>query len=93
MVFDDTLIDEDTRGSVADVDEDRIVRSIDRINYESIGVGIGIEQQIRILVCKICSGTIQVADDARIVSASRRKDGIIRTGVDMVGFEVEVVKG
>ena len=36
MVLDDTLINQDACGPIPGIDEDRIVRSIDRVNNESI---------------------------------------------------------
>ena len=93
MVLDDTLIDKDTRGPVPGIDKDRIVRSVDRINDEPIWCRIEIEQEICVLVCKIFSRAIQVANDAEIGRGFRRKDGIIRARVYMIGFKVEIAKG
>lgn len=45
MVLDDTLIYEDARRSIPSIDEDRIVRGIDRINYESVRASIGAIEQ------------------------------------------------
>lgn len=92
MVLDDTLIDEDARGPIPGIDEDRIVRSVDRIDDESVGGRIGIEQEIGISVCKICRGAIQVADDARVGSGFGGKDGVVGAREYMIWFEVEVVK-
>ncbi len=93
MVLDDTLINEDARGPIASVDEDRIVRSIDRIDDESVRGRIEIEQEIRVLFCEICGGAVQVADDAGIGGTFGRKDSVVGARVDVVGFEVEVVEG
>ena len=90
IVFDDALIIEEARGSVADIDEDRIVRSIDGFDDKSVR-RILKEQQIRVVVRKIRCGAIQVADDT-IGGIGVRKDGIAVAGGYMVGSEVEVVK-
>lgn len=94
MVLDDTLIDEDARGSIPGIDEDRIVRCVDRIDDESVGeVVAATEQEVRVLVRKVCGGAVQVADKAGVGGGLGRKDGVIGARVDVVGFEVEVVEG
>ena len=93
MIFDNALVDEDTRGPVPSINKDRIVRSIDRVNDEAVRGRIRNEQEICVFVCEIFCGAIQVTDDARVGSGFGRKDCIISSRVDMVGFEVEVVKG
>ena len=93
MVLDDTLINEDACGPVSDIDEDRIVRSIDRVNDESVGGRTKIEQKIRVFVCEIGGGAVQVADDTRINGRFGGKDSVIGGRIDVVGFEVEIVEG
>ena len=93
MIFDDALINEDARGSAPGINEDGVVRRIDGVNYESVRWGIVIEQQIRVLICKVCRGAVQIADDAGVRSAFGRKDGIIGAREDVVGLKVEAVKG
>ena len=68
MVLDNTLIDEDARGPIPGIDEDRVVRCVHRVDNESVGVRVGFEQEIRVFVCKIRGSAIQVANDARIGS-------------------------
>lgn len=45
MILDYTLVDEDARGPVPGIDEDRVVRSIDRVNDESVGSSVQVEPE------------------------------------------------
>lgn len=93
MVLDDTLTDEDARGAIPSVDEDRVVRRVDRIDDETVGEIRASEQQVRVLVREVRGGAVQIDGDAGIGGGLGRKDGVVGAGVDVVGFEVEVVEG
>ena len=92
MEPDDAPIDEDARGPGPGVDEDRAVRRVDRVDDESVRGGIPREHEVRGPVRKVRGGAVQVADDAGIGRALGREDGVVGAGVDVVGFEVEIVE-